>query len=375
MPANSNSLRIVHTEASLGWGGQEIRILTEAQGLIGRGHEVEIWAAPDSNILPEAARRSIPSRTLPIGRKGLRGLFAMRRALATVRPDIVNTHSSTDTWLVALARLTLRDPPPMVRTRHISSPIPKNFPTRWLYTRATRHIVTAGERLRETLIRENRFPSVHMTSVPTGIDTAQFRPGDRREARQQLGLEPDARYIGIIATLRSWKGHLYLLDAFARLAAGDDVLRLLIVGDGPMDTVIGKRIAELGLGRKIRLTGRQDDVSRWMQALDVFCLPSYANEGVPQAVLQAMLTGLPVVTTPVGSITEAVTHEVTGLLVPPRDDAALADAIRRLLTDAGLAKRLGDAARKQAIARFGLDTMLDGMEKVFRSVAEHGRGN
>ena len=365
----------MHTEASCGWGGQEIRILTEAEGMIDRGYQVEIWAVPDSNILAQAAQRAIPYRALPIGRKGLRGLLAMRRALATARPDIVNTHSSTDAWLVALARLTLRDPPPMVRTRHISSPIPKNFPTRWLYTRATRHIVTTGESLRETLIRENRFPSVSVTSVPTGIDTAQFRPGDRREARQQLGLEPDARYIGIIATLRSWKGHLYLLDAFARLAAGDDVLRLLIVGDGPMDTVIEKRIAELGLGRKIRLTGRQDDVSRWMQALDVFCLPSYANEGVPQAVLQAMLTGLPVVTTPVGSITEAVTHEVTGLLVPPRDDAALADAIRRLLTDAGLAKRLNDAARKEAIARFGLDTMLDGMEKVFRSVAEHGRGN
>src|SRR3972149_664771 len=92
MPANSNSLRIVHTEASLGWGGQEIRILTEAQGLIGRGHEVEIWAAPDSNILPEAARRSIPSRTLPIGRKGLRGLFAMRRGAARGRAPHLDTH-------------------------------------------------------------------------------------------------------------------------------------------------------------------------------------------------------------------------------------------------------------------------------------------
>lgn len=376
MRADPGPLNIVHTEASCGWGGQEIRILTEAEGMISRGHRVEIWAAPGSNILIEAMRRGIPHRALPIGRKNLRGIMAMRRAVAEARPEIVNTHSSTDAWLAALAGLALDNPPPMVRTRHISSPVPTNLATRWLYTRATRHIVTTGERLRETLIRENRFPPERITSVPTGINTSQFHPGDRREARRKLGLDADARYIGVIATLRSWKGHLYLLDAFSRLAAGDDSLRLLIVGDGPMDTVIEKRIAELGLGNKIRLAGRQDDVPRWLQTLDVFCLPSYANEGVPQAVLQAMLTGLPVVTTPVGSIAEAVTHDVTGLLVAPKDAVALAEGLRRVLTDAGLAQRLGTAARSEAIARFGLDAMLDGMEAVFhRVIGQHGQGS
>lgn len=336
--------------------------------MIRRGHYVEIWAAPDSTILPEAARRSIPLRTLPIGRRRLAGLLALRRALAAVRPDVVNTHSSTDTWLVALARLTLPAAPPIVRTRHISAPVPTDFATRWLYTRATRHIVTTGEQLRQTLIRDNGFPAACITSVPTGIDTERFRPGDRMQVRRALGLDPDARIIGIVATLRSWKGHLFLIDAYARLAAEDPRLWLVIVGDGPMHEPIRHRLAELRLAARSVLAGRQDAVETWLQAMDVFCLPSYANEGVPQALLQAMLTALPIVTTPIGSITEAVTDGVTALIVPPKSVDALAAALRCLLADASLARRLGEAARQQAVSRFGIETMLDRMERVFRAV-------
>ena len=359
----------MHTEASCGWGGQEIRILTEAEGMIHRGHLVEIWAVPGSDILEQAVRRAIAHRALPIERKGLRGIIAVRRALALTRPDVINTHSSTDAWLVALACRTLRDPPPMVRTRHISAPVPDNRATHWLYTRATRHIVTTGERLRETLIRDNRYPGDRITSVPTGIDPARFHPGEKGAARRALGLDPSARYVGIVATLRSWKGHLYLVDAFARLVADEPGLRLVIVGDGPMRQPIEERIARLGLASRVTLAGRQERVEQWLQALDAFCLPSYANEGVPQALLQAMFTGLPVVTTSVGSIGEAVTDGVTGLVVPPKDAPALAEALRRLLDDPALAARLGGAARERAPKQFGLETMLTGMEAVFRRLA------
>src|SRR5205814_1837666 len=246
-------LRIAHTEASVGWGGQEIRILEEAQGMAARGHAVEIWAVAGSGILAEAVRRALPHRALSIGRKNLSGVLAMRRAMASVRPDIINTHSSTDAWLVALARLTLGERPPLVRTRHISAPVPDNFPTRWLYNHATRHIVTTGEALRETLVAENRFREDRITSVATGVDSARFRPGDKAEARRMLGLEPTARYVGIVATLRSWKGHLYLIEAFARLAAGDATVRLIVVGDGPMRPAIAEKITELSLAPNVML--------------------------------------------------------------------------------------------------------------------------
>jgi glycosyltransferase involved in cell wall biosynthesis len=371
-----NTLFVVHTEASLGWGGQEIRILEEAQGFIARHHRVEIWADPASQLLPEAIRRAIPHRALPIGRKNMRGLAAMRHALAKARPAIVNTHSSTDAWLVALASLTLRKPPPMVRTRHISAPVPENWPTRWLYAHATRRVVTTGEALRETLIRENGLPPGNVTSVPTGVDGDRFHPGSKPEARRALGLDAGGALVGIVATLRSWKGHLDLVEAFSLVAPKFPDARLVIVGDGPMRDAIVARISERGLGSRTILAGRQQRPEDWLRALDLFCLPSYANEGVPQAIVQAMLTALPVVTTPVGSIGEAVTDGETALMVPPRDPPAIAAAIERLLGDPELGLRLGDAARRDASRRFGLDSMISRMEHVFRDCLDetgHGR--
>lgn len=361
-------LRIVHTEASLGWGGQEIRILTEAEGMRARGHVLEIWAAPGSNILPEAQKRGLTTRALPIARKTVRGVLALRRALCESRPHVINTHSSTDAWLVALARLTLRDAPPVVRTRHISAPVPKNAPTRWLYMHATRHVVTTGERLRETLIRDNGFRPERITSVPTGIDLVRFRPGDKIAARRALGLDPGLRYIGIVATLRSWKGHLYLLDAFAELRKDHTDLRLLIVGDGPMRSVLEARIVELGLGPDVRMAGRQDQPERWFQALDVFCLPSYANEGVPQALLQAMACGVVVVTTPVGSILEVANGDECAVVVPPKDAALLRAGVRELLSDEAKRHRLVVSGQEKIRSKFGMEGMINKMEAAFQMV-------
>lgn len=340
--------------------------------MLARGHQVQIWAAPDSTILLEAAARGLPQRALPIGRKTFAGLLAVRRAIVEARPDVINTHSSTDTWLAALAALGLRAAPPIVRTRHISAPVPRNLASRWLYQRATRHIVTTGERLRASLIHDNGFDAHRITSVPTGIDSARFHPGDKADARRALGLEPTARYIGVVATLRSWKGHLYLLDAFARLAPEDPALRLVIVGDGPMHDVIVERIKALGLTDKVVLAGRRKDVPAWLRALDIFCLPSYANEGVPQALVQAMLTELPVITTAVGSIAEAVSDGRTGRIVAERDVEQLVAALRQALHDRAFAEKLGQEARAWALQQFELTTMLTRMEDIFRQVIQNG---
>jgi glycosyltransferase involved in cell wall biosynthesis len=113
------------------------------------------------------------------------------------------------------------------------------------------------------------------------------------------------------------------------------------------------------------MPGNQRDVLPWLQAMDIFVLPSYANEGVPQAIMQAMLCGLPVISTPVGSIGEIITHGSTGVLVPPKDTDSLLRALEDLAADASLQNRLGTEARRFALAHFGLDPMLDSMEKVF----------
>jgi len=367
--ASARLLKIVHTESSCGWGGQEIRILTEALGMQRRGHRVTIVTPPEAPIFAAAQKMGIPVVALPIEHKKFKGLFALRRWLKQHRDiDVLNTHSSTDSWLVALARLTLCNKcAPIVRTRHVSTHIGTNWPTRWLYQRATRHIVTTGEALKQQLARENGFDAARMTSIPTGIDLERFRPRDRQEARHQLGLAPERSYVGIVATLRNWKGHTYLLQAFASLSRRYPGWDLLLVGDGPQRHNLEKLIVELGLGERVRMFGNREDVERWFNACDVFTLPSYGEEGVSQSVMQAMASGLPVVSTTVGAIGEAVAHEQTGILIAPRDAALLEHSLARLMDDAELRQRFGTAARKRAEDRFGTNAMLGAMEKVFRN--------
>ena len=361
-------LFVIHTEASLGWGGQEIRVLTEMAGMIARGHRLLLFCPAEARIFAAAQARGIQVEALPIGEKRWSGLRALRQRLKTLCPDLVVTHSSIDSWLTALATRFWGAAPPVVRLRHISAPVGRGAATRWLYGRAAAHVVTTGERLRDQLIHDLDLPGSHVTSVPTGIDLAHYAPRDKAAARRALGLPDTGFFTGIIATLRSWKGHRYLLDAWAALPAGAD--RLLVVGDGPGRDNLRRQAADLGIALRVVMPGNQEDVAPWLAALDVFALPSYANEGVPQAIMQAMAMGLPVVSTPVGSIAEIVADGETGLLVPPRDTEALRAALARLAQDPALCRRLGEAAGARARARFADHLMLDRMEAIFRQVLE-----
>src|SRR6266542_3255838 len=282
-------LAIAHTEASLGWGGQEIRILTESAGMLARGHAVTVYCSSRSRLFAEAPRYGVRAIALPIERKRLAGMLALKRAFAPRDVDVVNTHSSTDAWLAALACRILGGGPALVRTRHISVPVPNDVATRWLYRRATTRIVTTGDALRDQLIRANGIAPNRIDSVPTGIDASRFAPRDKAAARAALGLPAAAPLVGIVATLRSWKGHRYLIDAMSHVAHAD--------------------------ARRLVFAGDQADVAPWLAALDVFALPSYANEGVPQALLQAMFMGIACVTTDAGAIAQVGRHDDTAWIV------------------------------------------------------------
>jgi glycosyltransferase involved in cell wall biosynthesis len=365
-------MKILHTEASLGWGGQEVRVLTEARGVARLGHEVMLAAPRESRIFTEAPRFGVSAEALPIGRKRLGAAFALRAFIADRGYDVVNTHSSTDAWLAALACATLGNAPAIVRTRHISAPSARNGATRWLYTRATDRIVTTGERLRAQVVEETGADRDRVVSIPTGIDLERFRPGDQAAARAALGLAADIPIVGIVATLRSWKGHRYLLEAVAAMSRKD--VQVVIVGDGPQRAALEEAAAALGLGARARFAGEQIDVAPWMQALDLFCLPSYANEGVPQALMQAMACGVPVISTPVGSIDEIVADGDTGVMVPPQDATRLRETIEQLLADPGRRQALGARALAVARERFGEARMVERMVVVFRlaALARHG---
>jgi glycosyltransferase involved in cell wall biosynthesis len=364
-------LNILHTESSCGWGGQEIRILTEIHGTLKRGHRVTLITPAQSNIAREALKLGISTVCIDIEKKGLGALIALRTWLKQNPVDVINTHSSTDSWLAALACATLKNSPAIVRTRHISSPIPNNFASRWLYQRATALTATTGERLREQLINDMGLKADRVQSVPTGIDLSRYRPlpeAVKIAARQRFfGLEKDIFVVGIVATLRSWKGHSYLLDAIRSLPSD---VHCLIVGDGPQTANLQQKINEDDLNSRVSMTGNLGDVEIALNAFDCFVLPSYANEGVPQALMQAMACGLAVIATPVGSVDEIVSNNETGLMVPFKDSAAIAAAITQLRSDSALRMRLSAAALSRAQTRFGDNIMVDKMEMLFQHAAQ-----
>jgi glycosyltransferase involved in cell wall biosynthesis len=224
--------------------------------------------------------------------------------------------------------------------------------------------VTTGAALREQLIRDNGVAAARVDSVPTGIDATQFAPSPHEPARHALGLPAAGPLLGIVATLRSWKGHRYLVEALPMLRHRD--AHLVIVGDGPQRGALEAQVARLRLSERVTFAGQQPDVGRWFAALDVFVLPSYANEGVPQALLQAMFAAIPCVTTDAGAIPEIARNGETARVVRRADAAALAGAIDGVLDDPAGSAAMAERARAFVVPRFGLDTMLDRMEQVFR---------
>ncbi len=367
-------MRILHTEASCGWGGQEIRILDEAAGLIDRGHQVWLACPPQAPIARAAPARGLRVLTIPLERKRPAGLFAMRALLREHAFDVVNSHSSTDTWLAALACASLKGAPPLVRTRHISAPVARSPSNRWLYARASRFVVTTGERLRQELIDGLGCDPQRVLSIPTGIDHDKFRPvsgrDERSAIRAELGLPDDRCLVGIVATLRSWKGHRYLVEA---VAAMKSKVQLVIVGEGPQQEALLAQVAALGRPDLVRFAGQQADVAPWLRALDIFALPSYANEGVPQALMQAMFTGLPCVTTGAGAIGEIAVPGRTAVVVAMQDSEVLTAALGDLQRDPAWRRALGERARAHVLDGFTRERMLDRMSAVFEAAMRPGQ--
>ena len=359
-------LSILHTESSCGWGGQEIRILTESQGMIRRGHRVSLICCPNSRIAKVASEYGIHIITLPIEKKRWSALKAIRQWLKLHHQqfDVINTHSSTDAWLVAAACATLRKPPVIVRTRHVSTNVSRSLPTRWLYLSSSAHVVTTGEKLRQTLHQDNRFPLNKMTSVPTGIDLQRFYPQEKQQAREKLGL-PNKRTLGIVATMRTWKGHKYLVEAWKTLHQQFPDWQLIFVGDGPQRKNLEPMVKAEGLEQSIFFLGNRDDVPDCLNAMDLFALPSFGNEGVPQGIMQAMACGLPVVSTTVGAISEAVIDGKTGFTLAPKVQETLTNYLAKLMASDELRQQMGQASLEHAVAQFGLDNMLNKMENIF----------
>ncbi len=350
--------RILHTESSLGWGGQEVRVLAELEWMRAQGHWVALGAPAPSQIAKRAQAAGIlfyPLRT----NKALLPPEVMRLAawLISNRVELVNTHSSNDGWLAGLAaRLAVR--PILIRSRHIEVDYPNRLTSGFAFRNLPHHVITTSQRIADRLVAELGVPVGRVTCVATGVDLTRFHPGIEGTLRQELSLGPDVALVGMISVLRSWKGHATFLEAAAKLLAdAGRRVHFIIAGDGPAREEWTKFILQAPWKGNVTLIGHRADVPQVLASLDVLVLPSYAHEGIPQIILQAQAMARPVVATTIGGIPEVVEDGVTGLLVAPRDAVALAEKIRAILDDAALAQRLGHAARAHIEKSYSLDAM------------------
>jgi glycosyltransferase involved in cell wall biosynthesis len=363
-------MRILHTEASPGWGGQEIRILAEIGAMRRRGHWVALACIAGGMFEQRARDAGFPVFSLPFTGNfdidSISGLHALVRRHAI---EVVNSHSSVDSWCAALANL-VRPRTVLVRTRHLSIAVPRHFFGRWLY-RQPHALVTTGEALRQTLIDVNGMPPRNVLSIPTGVDLSRFDPAryERGRVRREFGIAEHEPLIGTIAILRSMKGHNVLLDAMPAVLARFPDCRFLWVGDvhhyPNYRLSLQKRAQELGVGGRLIFAGYRSDVPEILAALDLVVLPSTRDEGVPQSLTQALAMAKPAVATRVGAVGEIVRDGQTGVLVTPKDTAALAQGIIAQLADPERARALAANGRALVLADYDLDTMALNTERLY----------
>lgn len=368
---------ILHSESSPGWGGQEFRILAESTAMRRRGHEVLIAASPAGRILHEARAQGFTTVEISFRSRFDPGSIArLRSAILRHRVEVLNTHSAIDGWVGALATRFLPQVK-VVRTRHLSIAVHRNWPTRWVYTRGCDAIITTGEALREQLIRDNGYDGARIVSIPTGVDISRFDPATVDKSALRASLRPlcpdltDAEpLVGCVAMLRSMKGHPVLVDAFARALATQPTLRLVIVGEQPhpRSSVKADLIAQcerLGIRPRVIFAGYREDIPQVLAGLDAVVLPSVRDEGVPQGLTQALAMGVPVISTAVGAIAEIVRPEETGLLVPPNDADALAIALRRIFDDPAAARTRSAAGQALIHRDYTVEAMAGKVEALY----------
>jgi glycosyltransferase involved in cell wall biosynthesis len=354
--------RIVHSEFSNGWGGQEHRVLAELHGFQKRGCDVRLLAPAESEIFRRAEIGKIPATPLRADRLHFPfEIFRRARWLRQNQIQILNTHSSRDGWLLGIAG-RLACVPFIIRTRHIDVNYPNRRLSRHAYVTLADHVLTTSEKIRKHFQEMFGLPDDRVSTVPTGIDLELFSPAG---AKAQFSSN-DKPLVGMISVLRSWKGHATFLEAAAQLKASGFDGRFVIVGDGPVRSQIEQKIIELNLGNVVTLTGHREDVPEILRALDALVIPSMEHEGIPQIGLQALACKTPVIGSDAGGIPEIIRDGETGRIFPAQDAHALAAAIRETLAEPDKTRTRCERGRAMVETEYSLDAMLDKLDALYR---------
>lgn len=360
-------MRILHTESSNGWGGQEMRILHEAMGMRERGHEIVIAVAKNGGLVEPAKRAGFRVYELKFTRAN--AAFLLLQLIRIIRKEgieLVNTHSSLDAWIGGIAaRATGKK---VIRTRHLSNYIRKGLNSRLLYNTLADYVIATSSRVIPTIASQARISLSRCKLIATGVDPKRFTPSPKQVAsfRKSLGVDEGDCLVGTACVVRSWKGVDDLIRA-AYLLRDIKQLKWVIIGGGYIQQR-QKLVKELALGEILAFTGHLDDPSYAIQALDIFALLSTKNEGISQACLQAAYLRKPLVTTAVGGLGEVCKMGETGILVPTNSPKDVAASILSLYDDPETRKAMGQRGRQLVEKQFTIEHTLDQMEEIYREL-------
>jgi len=357
-------MQILHTESSNGWGGQEMRILAESEGMRKRGHEVVLAVVTGGKLAQKARNAGFTVYEVPFSKaQALKTIMQLLKIISKHKIDLVNTHSSMDAWIGGISARTARKK--VIRTRHLSTPIRKGLNSRLLYNKLADFVVTTSSRIISPIVQQSKIDPQRCKLVATGVDPEklQYLPEEALAFREKLGLKEGDCLVGTACIVRSWKGIQDFIQA-AHLLRDIKQLKWVIIGDGYMDQPKALA-AELALGNILHFTGHLDNPCPAIAALDIFTLLSTAHEGISQACLQAAYLEKPLITTTVGGLPEICRNQETGILVPPSQPKEVASAALSLYDDPTLRHKMGKKARLLVEKTFTIQHTLDQMEQIY----------
>ena len=367
---------IMHVAESSGWAGGEAYLLKLAATLDRSRFRLAVVVPEPGPLVTRLDALGVPTWQVPLTRRlvsvgALRGLIALFRR---ERPALVQSHGARSNVYTKLAGWFARVPVIVATVHNSLFDYEVSALRRRLYVWAevatgplADRIVAVSFSVAHDLIHRYGLQAAKVVTIQNGIDSAAFapqRPG--ASVLEELGLRADDRLIGVAARMTPQKGHAVLLQALGRLVPRFPRVRCLLIGDGPLEPSLRRQALELGLVPHCLFTGARSDVADLLSVLEIVVLPS-RSEGLPFTLLEAMALGKPVVATNVGGNVEVVKDGKTGLLTPPGDPNALADALAFLLDHPQEAIQMGEWGRIRVREHFSLDRMIHALEDLYIS--------
>lgn len=305
-------------------------------------------------------------------RNDVQAIFDLLKIIRQNDISIVHTYLySRTSFYGRIAALMARTP--VIIAAEMGSPSKKSLKKRIsdrLLARFTDQIIALSEATKSSAAEEQGVELTKITVIYPGVDVSKFTIKEtKREARDALDLPHDVPIIGIVARLDPVKGHKYLLDAMLKVCHFIPSTKLMIVGIGPLEESLRRRVKQLGLSKQVMFMGMRRDIPQLLRAMDIFVLPSL-REGFGMALLEAMVMGLAVIATNVGGIPEVVDDGKTGILVPPQDSNALSEAILVLLKDEKKRHRMGMLGKERVLSHFTAQRSVSQLEALYKTLLQ-----